>query len=90
MSLFDSRCLHAGDGNDSPQRRVRFYTAPRNTLVIPSITLVSGSTPSSERSGSLYFYVYHQVLFYCSFIRAEHAPVQTRGTLIESYPQPQP
>ena len=27
---------------------------------------------------------YFQVLFYCSFIRAEHAPVSTRGTLLDS------
>jgi len=45
VSLFDSRCLHAGDANASPQRRV---------------------------------------LFYCSFIREEHAPVSTRGTLLDS------
>ena len=26
----------------------------------------------------------YQVLFYCSFIRAEHAPLSDRGTLLES------
>ena len=46
VSLFDSRCLHAGGANESPRRRV---------------------------------------LFYCSFIRAEHVrSASTRGTLLES------
>ena len=44
VSLYDGRCLHAGEANNSPRQRV---------------------------------------LFYCSFIRADHVIAATRGTLLD-------
>jgi len=90
VSLFDSRCLHAGDANDSPQRRVACSSIlpVLSTRTSTALVWCSSSVPYLPAPHARYFDrdcgFYFQVLFYCSFIRAEHAPVSTRGTLLDS------